>query len=137
MLTAFLPRAFRRPTASSEIERYLAIFDKTHDRAPSFEQSIKTMLKAVLIAPSFLFLTETPPENPGVYQLNHFELAAHLSYFLWASMPDQELTRLAADEKLHDPKVLAEQVHRMMRDPRSRALADGFAASGWGSGLWA
>jgi hypothetical protein len=128
LLVTFLPRAFRRPAASAEIARYLAIFDKANERAPSFEQSIKTMLKAVLIAPSFLFLPETPPENSGVYQLNHFELAAHLSYFLWASMPDQELTRLAADEKLRDPKVLAEQVHRMMRDSRSRALADGFAA---------
>jgi hypothetical protein len=128
ILIDFLPRAFRRPVGDSELERYLAIFEKANQQTPSFEQAVKTTLKAVLIAPSFLFLTETPPENHGVYQLNHHELAAHLSYFLWASMPDRELTRLAAEEKLHDPGVLAEQVKRMMRDSRSRALADGFAA---------
>ena len=59
-------------------------------------------LKGVLISPSFLFLIETPPEKTGAYQLGHYEVASHLSYFLWASMPDEELLRLAAAGKLHD-----------------------------------
>jgi mono/diheme cytochrome c family protein len=128
ILVALLPRAFRRPAAETEIQRYLAIFDKAYERGGPFDHSLKNTLKAVLIAPSFLLLTETAPDKPGVYELDHYELAAHLSYFLWASMPDDELTHLAANEKLHDPEVLAAQVERMMRDPRSRALADGFAA---------
>ncbi len=128
VLASFLPRAFRRPATETEIERYLGVFDKTEKAGSSFVPSIKTTIKAVLVAPSFLFLTETPPEEAGVYQLNHHEVAAHLSYFLWASMPDSELTGLAAQAKLHDPKVLAGQVRRMMRDPKSRGLADGFAA---------
>ncbi len=123
-----MPRAFRRPATDAEFERYLGIFDRAEHGGSPFDQAIKTTLKAVLIAPSFLFLTETPPEEPGVYQLNHHEVAAHLSYFLWATMPDPELTQLASQGRLHDPRVLSEQVQRMMRDPRVRGLADGFAA---------
>ena len=128
VLLNFLPRAFRRPATETEIERYLAVFDKAEKAGLSFDQAIKTAIKAILVAPSFLFLTETPPDKPGVYQLDHFEVATHLSYFLWATMPDGELTGLAAKGMLHDPKVLAGQVRRMMREPKARGLADGFAA---------
>jgi hypothetical protein len=128
VLDAFLPRAFRRPLANGEVERYLSIFDKAAKRGDSYEQSLKLALKGVLIAPSFLFLIDPPPQTSGVYRLGHYELASHLSYFLWASMPDEELLQLASQGKLHDNKVLEQQVQRMMRDPRSRSLADGFAA---------
>src|SRR4029077_10986103 len=125
---SFLPRAFRRPPAAKEVERYLSIFDKAAKRGDSYEQSLKLALKGVLISPSFLFLIETPPEKKGIYLLGHYEMASHLSYFLWASMPDEELLRLAAQGKLHDEKVLRGQVQRMTRDPRARGLADSFAA---------
>jgi mono/diheme cytochrome c family protein len=128
MLESFLPRTFRRPTTAKEVERYLAMFDKAAKRGDSYEQSLKLALKGVLVSPSFLFLTETPPDRTGVYQLGHYEVASHLSYFLWGSMPDAELFQLASQGKLHDEKVLREQVQRMVRDPRSRSLADGFAA---------
>jgi hypothetical protein len=127
-LAAFLPRAFRRPATARELERYLGIFDQALPKAETYEQSLRMALKAVLISPSFLFLTETPPEKPGLYRLGDYELASHLSYFLWASMPDAELLQLAADGKLYDEQVLHGQARRMLRDPRSRSLADGFAA---------
>lgn len=128
MLESFLPRAFRRPATAEDITRYLDIFDRAEKRGLPYDQAVKTALKAVLIAPSFLFLTETAPEAAGVYQLDHYELAAHLSYFLWSSMPDAELTQLAADRKLHDPDVLRAQVRRMIRDRKARGLAEGFGA---------
>src|SRR5207249_8263154 len=101
VLDAFLPRAFRRPATAQEIERYLNIFEKAAGRGDSYEQSLKLALKAVLISPSFLFLMETPTEEKGVYRLGHFEVASHLSYFLWASMPDESLFQLASQGKLH------------------------------------
>src|SRR5262249_30080768 len=128
VLEAFLPRAFRRPATAKELERYLGLFDQAVGKGESYESSLRVALKAVLISPSFLFLTETPPEKPGVYRLGHYEVASHLSYFLLASLPDAELLQLAAQGRLHDEQVLRGQVRRMLRDPRSRSLADGFAA---------
>jgi hypothetical protein len=128
VLDSLLPRAFRRPIAAKEVERYLALFDMAAKRGDSYEQSLKLALKGVLVSPSFLFLMETPPEKSGIYRLDHYEVASHLSYFLWGTMPDVELLRKAEQGKLHDDKVLREQVQRMMRDPRARGLADGFAA---------
>jgi hypothetical protein len=128
VIECILPRAFRRPAAEQEIDRYLALFDKASTRGTSFEQALKLALKGVLISPSFLFLTDTPPAKKGLYKLGHFEMASHLSYFLWASMPDDELFALAGRGRLHEPNVLRGQVQRMLRDPRSRGLTDGFAA---------
>jgi hypothetical protein len=128
ILDSFVQRAFRRPVSAQEIERYLALFDMAAKRGDSFEQSLKFALKGVLVSPSFLFLMETPPEKGGIYRLDQYDTASHLSYFLWGTMPDAELMRLAKEGKLHEENVLREQVQRMMRDPRARGLADGFAA---------
>ncbi|HWY88888.1 MAG TPA: DUF1592 domain-containing protein [Gemmataceae bacterium] len=128
VLDSFLPRAFRRPVHANEVDRYVSIFDKAAKRGALYDECLKLALKGVLISPSFLFLIETPAEKPGVFQLGHYELASHLSYFLWASMPDEELLKLASQGKLHDEKILREQVKRMMRAPQARGLADGFAA---------
>jgi hypothetical protein len=128
VLDSLLPRAFRRPITEKEVERYLNLFDMAAKRGDSYEKSLKLALKGVLVSPSFLFLMETPPEKGGIFRLDHYETASHLSYFLWGSMPDAELLRLAAQGKLHDDKVLCEEVQRMIRDPRARGLADGFAA---------
>ena len=89
--------------------------------------ALKLVLKGVLISPHFLFLVEPPPDKEGPYQLGHYEIANHLSYFLWASMPDDELMQLAAAGKLHDQEVLRVQVRRMIRDPRARGMAESFA----------
>lgn len=128
VLRAFLPRAFRRPAAAKEVERYLSLFDKASQRGDSYEQALKLALKGVLVSPSFLFLLDAPADRPGACKLGQYEVASHLSYFLWASMPDEELFRLAEQGKLHDEKVLRGQVRRMARDPRARGLADSFAS---------
>jgi mono/diheme cytochrome c family protein len=133
VLEAFVPRAFRRPVTAQETDRYLDIFEKASQRGDPYDQSIKLALKGVLISPSFLFLIETSAEKKGTYRLNHYEIASHLSYFLWASMPDEKLMELAARGKLHDEAVLREQVRRMMQDPRARGLADSFAAQWFGT----
>jgi hypothetical protein len=128
IIEAILPRAFRRPVTSDEVERHLDIFEQAIARKDSFEQALKLALKSILISPNFLFLIETPPEKPGVYRLGQYEIASRLSYFLWASMPDETLLKLASQGKLHKESVLREQVRRMLRDPKSRGFADGFGA---------
>jgi hypothetical protein len=133
VLEAFVPRAFRRPATAGEIDRYLGIFDKASRRGDPYDQSIKLAMKGVLVSPNFLFLIETPAEKKGVYRLGHFEVASRLSYFLWASMPDETLLGLASQGQLHDEGVLRGQVRRMIRDPRARGLADGFAAQWLGT----
>jgi hypothetical protein len=133
VIAAFLPRAFRRPATVKEVERYLALFDKASQRGDPHDQSVKLALKGVLVSPSFLFLVETPADKEGVYRLGHYEVASHLAYFLWSSMPDEKLLELAAQGRLHDEEVLRGQVRRMTRDPRARGLADGFAAQWLGT----
>jgi mono/diheme cytochrome c family protein len=128
VLDAFVPRAFRRPLGVNELDRYLKFFETARARGDSYEQAVRHALKGVLISPHFLFLVESPAEGAGVYRLNDYEIASHLSYFLWATMPDATLIDLAAKKQLHDDAVLKQQVGRMLRDPKARGLADGFAA---------
>src|SRR5262249_14679201 len=101
VLDSFLQRAFRRPITQKDVERYLSLFDLAAKGGDCYLQSLKLALKGVLVSPSFLFLMETPPEKSGIYRLDHYETASHLSYFLWGSAPDAELTRLASQGKLH------------------------------------
>jgi mono/diheme cytochrome c family protein len=124
----FARRAFRRPVADADVERLLAVFDKANARGDAFEVAVKLPLKAVLISPNFLFLVEPEPEKDGVYALGGYPLAARLSYFVWASMPDEELFRLAADGSLTQPEVLRGQVRRMLRDPKARDFAENFVS---------
>lgn len=134
IVARFAERAFRRPVEASEVERLLTVFDRAQRRGDSFETALKLPLKAVLISPHFLFLVEPEPDKDGVYELPDYPLASRLSYFLWASMPDDELLRLAAEGKLRDGGFLREQVRRMLRDPRSRGLAESFTGQWLGLG---
>ncbi|HXE53672.1 MAG TPA: DUF1592 domain-containing protein [Tepidisphaeraceae bacterium] len=126
VLANFAGRAFRRPITESELDRFVVLFDRAHARGESFAASIRLALKAVLISPNFLFLVEPEPEQDGVYRLGDYQIATRLSYFLWSSMPDQELFRLAGEGRLHEPDVMRAQVLRMLKDPRSIALAENF-----------
>ena len=134
IVARFAERAFRRPVVVAEVERLLTVFDRAQQRGDSFEAALKLPLKAVLISPHFLFLVEPEPEKDGVYELPDYPLASRLSYFLWASMPDDELLRLADEGKLRDEGVLREQVRRMLRDPRSHGLAESFTSQWLGLG---
>jgi hypothetical protein len=124
----FVERAWRRPVEPDELEGMLSVFDRTVARGDSYEAGIKLAYTAALVSPNFIFLVEPEPETPGVYTLGDYPLASRLSYLLWSSMPDEELFALARGGRLQDEEVLREQVLRMMRDPKARALGDQFAA---------
>ena len=126
-VAAVAGRAFRRPVDSVEVERYLGMFDRARGRGDSFEASLRLALKGVLLSPHFLFLVEPEPKEGGVYRLGPYALAQRISYFLWSSLPDDELLRAAGDGSLLDPETLRGQVRRMLKDPRSKALGESFA----------
>ena len=116
MIARFVERAFRRPVPPDEVERVLKIFRLAHDRGESYERAVQLALTTVLASPQFLFLVE-PEETRENRPLTEFELASRLSYFLWSSMPDEELFRAAREKTLR--ANLRRQVVRMLADPRS------------------
>lgn len=122
-------RAYRRPVAESEIAPMLALFDSATAHGDDFETAMRKCMKPILASPKFLFRIENKavPSRDGFARINDFELATRLSYFLWASLPDNELLELAQAGKLSDPTVLQAQVDRMLKDDRARALTDIFA----------
>jgi hypothetical protein len=109
------------------------MYDRAAERGDPYEERVKLALKTVLVSPAFLFQIETGQEKPGIFPIGQHELATRLSYFLWASTPDEELLRLADEGKLQDAKVLAAQVDRMLDDPRSRAFANSFVGQWLGT----
>lgn len=128
IFTKLARRAFRRPVTEADIAPLLAFYE-TGRRAGDFDDGIQQALEALLVSPDFLFRVERDPRNlaPGtVYRLNDFELAARLSFFLWSSIPDDELLTLAEQGKLKDPAVQLQQVQRMLNDPRSDAFVSNF-----------
>lgn len=120
-------RAYRRPVEKAEIDSLMALFAQASRRGESFENSIRFALKAVLVSPNFLFRIERDQKGKEPHRISSHEMASRLSYFIWSSMPDDELFRLAAQDRLHDAAVVEAQVKRMLRDPKARALADSFA----------
>ncbi|MFO1094878.1 MAG: DUF1592 domain-containing protein [Planctomycetaceae bacterium] len=129
-LAAFLPRAFRRPVSDDELAPYVGFVTQAVARGDSFERGMQTAIQAALVSPHFLFRVETDKRanSPdGRQSLSRFELASRLSYFLWSSMPDDELLRVAAEQNLHDDAVVSQQVTRMLADPKSQALIENFA----------
>jgi len=123
----FTRRAYRRPVSADEVERLLRLFRMAQEDGAPFEVGIQLALQAVLVSPHFLFRVEMdkPPAAYGAYALNDYELASRLSYFLWSSMPDDELFEQARRGTLR--QEIEPQVRRMLRDPKSRALVDNFA----------
>ena len=131
-------RAYRRAPTAGEISVLLKVFDLANAKNAAFSESIRLMIKAVLVSPQFLFITPDAPtsastsalaKNSAVFvPLGDHHLASRISYLLWATMPDEELMKLADAGTLHDPPVLAQQVRRLLADPRARALFDGFGA---------
>ena len=122
--------AYRRPPSAAEVDVLLKVFELGRQNDLSYHASCRLMLKAILVSPQFLFITparEVETEK-GIVPLDDYQLASRLSYLLWATMPDAELLTLADQGKLHELPVLKDQVTRMLMDPRSRALFDGFGA---------
>ena len=122
-------RAFRRPITNEDASSLMTFYDLGRAKG-SFESGIEFALRAILVDPEFLFRVESDPltATPGKpYQISDLELASRLSFFLWSSIPDDALLGLAEREELREDGVLAEQVDRMLADPKSAALMDNFA----------
>ncbi len=128
VLSDFAMRAFRRPVKPEELARLVKLFELADSKGDRFEAAIKLPLKAILVSPHFLFRIEEDPKTAdGEKLISEYELATRLSYFLWSTMPDAELTRLAAKNELRKPGVLQAQVQRMLKDPKAVALTENFA----------
>ena len=132
-LASFLPRAFRRPVEPSEIDRFMVLFDRSAQRGDPYAESVKLALRGVLVWPDFLFRLEKRNPAPGIYPLSQYEMATRLSYFLWSTVPDDQLMRLADQGRLQEPEVLTAQVERMLDDPRSRAFVSTFVGQWLGT----
>ncbi len=151
-LADFVRRAYRRPATKEDVDKLVHYADLAQGQGETFQQGVEYAMTAAMCSPKFLFRIET--DIPGVtnavrttaktpgksglktaglkadagkFFLNDYALASRLSYFLWSTMPDEELFNLAAKGRLQDPLVLTAQAKRMLKDPRSRALSDNFA----------
>lgn len=113
-------RAFRRPPTDVEVTRLADIIES----GTSFDDGVELAVRAMLLSPSFLFRAE--PHSPGIRELDSYEIASRLSYFLWQTMPDEELFDLAAMDALTDEATIRDQVGRMIDDPRFEGFFDGF-----------
>src|SRR6185369_3739224 len=123
-------KVYRRPPSPAELDVLLEVFDLGRQSDLSHPASLRLMTKAMLVSPQFLFITpgkETLPDAV-IVPLDDYHLASRLSYLLWATMPDDQLMALADSKKLSEPATLKAQVKRLLEDPRSRALFDGFGA---------
>jgi hypothetical protein len=129
ILTTLAAQAYRRPVNDEDLESLMSYYDAGR-QAGDFESGIERGLQFILGHPEFVFRTEAEPANlkPGeAYRISDLELASRLSFFLWSSVPDSELIKVASENKLKDPAVLDQQVRRMLADPRSHELIRNFA----------
>jgi hypothetical protein len=130
ILSNLVRRAFRRAPSDNDIESLLSFYQQERNKGASFEAGIEIALRRILADPEFVFRFEPPPANaaPGEpYRISDTELASRLSFFLWSSIPDDELLSLALQGKLHEPAVLERETRRMLADERASALAANFA----------
>ena len=128
VIRRFTNRAFRRRATSDELGRIKKLYTQARDDGDTYEEALKYALQAPLISPHFLYKVETPPPADGQsHDLPQFELATSLSYFLWSSMPDEELFVAAGKRTLHDPVSYRKQVRRMLADPKAGSLVENFA----------
>ncbi len=121
IIARILPDAFRRPVASEEIAPYLKIFQESITAGNQFEEALRVSLKTILCSPEFLFLDE-----PGGDEIGAYAFASRLAYFLWSSIPDGELLKLAGTGALSDPSVIKIQIERMLGDPKAKTFTKNF-----------
>jgi hypothetical protein len=129
IVSTIAKRAYRRPVAAQDVDT-LMVFYRDRAKHDGFEPGIQSALERILVSPQFLFRAERPSgrtDASGIYRISDLDLASRLSFFLWSSIPDDELLDLAVRGKLHEPSVLKQQVTRMLADIRSRSLVSNFA----------
>ena len=129
ILSTLARRAYRRPVTEADLQDLLAFYEEGRAEG-GFESGIELALRALLVSPDFLFRIETDPTDIASgegYRISDLELASRLSFFLWSSIPDDELLDTAIAGTLRDPEVLEHQVRRLLSDPRAEALVENFA----------
>ena len=129
ILTSLARRAYRRPVTDEDLQVLLGFY-RSGSSADGFEAGIRSALERILVGPEFLFRIESDPDNAPTgtaHRINDLELASRLSFFLWSSIPDDELLAVAVQGRLHEPAVLEQQLRRMLADARSKSLVENFA----------
>jgi hypothetical protein len=129
IITTLTTKAFRRPVTDADIKVMTAFYRSGREQGGKFDNGIQAVIQRILADPDFIYRAEIEPTKVAAgspYRISDLELASRLSFFLWSSIPDQELIKLATANKLHEPKVLKQQVDRMIADPRSEALVQNF-----------
>lgn len=128
VLERFLRRAWRRPVSSAEVDQFMALFAEYRPQFTTLEDAMVEVLATTLATPEFLYLTQrtSVDDAAGPGTISDVELASRLSFFLWSSIPDEELLKLAEREKLKEADVLTAQVSRMLVDPRSQRFSQNF-----------
>ena len=130
VLSTVARRAYRRAPSDAETKQLMGFFQSGREKGRTFESGIETALAFILVSPQFLFRFETDPDNVAAgasYRVTDLELASRLSFFIWSSIPDDQLIDLAIKGRLKEPAVLEAQVKRMLADERARALGTNFA----------
>lgn len=129
-IRAFGSRAFRRPIKSSETSKYLSVFDQSQVQGFDYADSLKNAYLGILVSPHFFYRFERfdqqAPQQDGAYRIDPYAFASRLSYFLWLSMPDDELFALAESGEIFEPDVIRAQIARMVKDESSRSFPELF-----------
>jgi hypothetical protein len=131
-LCKFASRAWRRPLSTGDQARLVAYYRNLRQQALDHDSAVRAVLARILVAPDFLYFPELSGEQEDIVPLSNWELATRLSYFLWSSLPDEELRRRAAAGELEDQAELARQAERMLRDPKASRLAREFFGQWFG-----
>jgi len=129
IITTLATKAFRRPATEADIKVINAFYRSGREQSGKFDAGIEAAIQRILTDPDFIYRAEIEPAKVPAgtpYRISDLELASRLSFFLWSSIPDMELIKLASANKLHEPKTLRQQVDRMIADPRSQALVQNF-----------
>jgi len=126
IITNLAERAFRRPLEQEDIDSLMGFYNNSRQTG-DFEAGVKEALSAILVSPHFIYRAEVGPTEGESLMLSDLELASRLSFFLWSSLPDEELLTLANNNELGNPEVLRQQVERMLADDRAKTLVDDFA----------
>jgi hypothetical protein len=130
IISTLARKAYRRPVNDNDLEMLLSFYQKGRNEGGTFDSGIEAAIQLILASPEFLFRFEPDPAtlaSGAVYHVTDLELASRLAFFLWSTIPDEQLLNLATLGKLHDPAVLDAQVKRMLADPKAHALVDNFA----------
>jgi len=128
IITNLAERAFRRPLTEQDRSELLAFYQRSRASSADFEARVRDAVSAILVSPHFIYRAETGNQADTAVALNDFELASRLSFFLWSSVPDEELLQLANAGELQDATVLRAQIKRMLADERAKSLVTDFAA---------